>query len=196
MIKGLLLSGGIDSIALAFWLKPHYAFTIDYGQKAATAEMKASAEVCKILNIIHIPISVDCGFLGSGDLANKVPTNHAPSSEWWPFRNQLLITLAGMKALDLGVNELLLGSVKNDSFHLDGTLPFYTHINSLMEMQEGNIKVNVPGIHHSTIELVKLSKVPIEILGWAHSCHKSNTPCGNCNGCNKYIYTMQSLGFD
>ena len=31
MTTGLLLSGGIDSSALAFWKRPQVCFTVDYG---------------------------------------------------------------------------------------------------------------------------------------------------------------------
>ena len=36
-MRALLLSGGMDSIALAFWKRPEIAITIDYGQRAAEA---------------------------------------------------------------------------------------------------------------------------------------------------------------
>ena len=38
MNTALLLSGGMDSIALAYWKRPDIALTIDYGQAAADAE--------------------------------------------------------------------------------------------------------------------------------------------------------------
>lgn len=38
----ILLSGGMDSIALAYWKRPEIAITIDYGQKPAAAEVVAS----------------------------------------------------------------------------------------------------------------------------------------------------------
>jgi len=36
-MKAILLSGGLDSIALAYWLRPQIAVTIDYGQRPARA---------------------------------------------------------------------------------------------------------------------------------------------------------------
>jgi 7-cyano-7-deazaguanine synthase len=196
MSEGLLLSGGMDSISLAYLFRPKYAFTINYGQKPAQAELRASESVCKALDIIHIPIYIDCSFLGSGDLSDKPSLGMSPSPEWWPFRNQFLITVAGMKAISLNINELLVGSVKNDAFHADGTASFYNSINELMSFQEGKISVRAPAINMSTIDLIQQSRVPISILSWAHSCHKSNYPCGSCRGCLKYIDTMQFFGYD
>ena len=42
MKTALLLSGGMDSIAIAWWKRPDIALTLDYGQQAANAEIKAA----------------------------------------------------------------------------------------------------------------------------------------------------------
>lgn len=196
MSKAILLSGGIDSIALAYWQKPDVAFTLDYGQSPAIAEIRASKAVAEELKISHYVITVDCSSLGSGDLINKAALESSPSSEWWPYRNQMLITLACMKGISLGITELMAASVKSDGFHRDGTPGFYQLIDGLMSYQEGEIKISSPCINMTSVELVKQSNIPRDLLYWAHSCHMSNSPCGNCRGCNKYrqvIYELNSL---
>ena len=40
----IALSGGMDSICLAWWKRPESAITIDYGQLAASAEIAAAAQ--------------------------------------------------------------------------------------------------------------------------------------------------------
>lgn len=194
MSKSILLSGGIDSMALVYMYRPSVAFTIDYGQKSAKAEIQSSRKVCEILNIRHELIRVDCSALGSGDLSASKAIELAPSPEWWPYRNQLLVTLACMKGVSLGIKELIVGSVKTDGFHKDGTGSFYEKLSSLIEYQEGNIKVTCPAIGLSTVELVRESKIPDEILLWSHSCHTSNNPCGDCRGCLKHLSVRQDLG--
>jgi 7-cyano-7-deazaguanine synthase len=193
---GILLSGGMDSIALAYWKKPKYAFTIDYGQKAAKSEIKAASQVAKLLNIKHHIISIDCSSLGSGDMSGGKQLDIAPISEWWPYRNQLLVTLACMKGVVLKINELLVGSVLTDASHADGTMGFYDSISNLISLQEGSISISVPAIKMTTVELIEKSKIPLSILLWAHSCHTSNQPCMHCNGCKKYLYTLQQLDID
>lgn len=71
---GLILSGGMDSSCLAWWLKPQVAITIDYGQKAAKAEIDASSLICSTLGIEHHLIKVDCRSLGSGIWQEPLPT--------------------------------------------------------------------------------------------------------------------------
>ena len=193
MSKAILLSGGMDSISLAFWKKPSLAVTVDYGQLSATTEIRVSKIITEILKIEHHIIKVDCKSLGSGDLIGQGSLDISPSPEWWPFRNQLLITFALMKIIKYPIKELLLASVKSDGFHKDGTRDFYQKINQVSTCQEGNISITAPCIDLNTIELIRLSKIPKNILFWAHSCHKSNIACGNCRGCIKYKNVMREL---
>lgn len=192
--KAILLSGGMDSIALAYWMHPEVAITLDYGQRAAEAEITAASQVANILSMEHHVLRIDCSSLGSGDLVGTTPIGNAPVSEWWPYRNQMLVTLALMKAIQLGVCELMVGSVKTDAQHTDGTAAFYEQLSKLVLMQEGSIKVTAPAIEMTTVELVKRSGIPENILMYAHSCHTSNHPCGRCHGCAKYMYVKEQLG--
>ena len=191
--KGILLSGGMDSISIAFWKRPEIAFTLNYGQLSAKAEIAAARAICSELRIDHHVIEVDCSAIGSGDLSGKESLSVAPKSDWWPYRNQMLVTLCGMAALPLGVTELMVGSVKSDSYHKDGSTEFYDLLNSLMKLQEGSLRVQAPAIQYTTAELIEISGIPKELLMWAHSCHKSNIPCNNCRGCNKYFNTLYEL---
>ncbi|RII26351.1 MAG: 7-cyano-7-deazaguanine synthase [Geobacter sp.] len=195
MKKAILLSGGIDSVALCYWLRPDVAITIDYGQLPAPAEIEVSRKVCKELHIPHEVVTVDCRRLGSGDLAGTESLGMSPSREWWPYRNQLLATIASMKAIGLGVDEIIFGSVKSDSFHADGTFAFYTQLNNLLKMQEGGLTVSVPAITMSSGELVIASGIPSSLLCWAHSCHISDVACGNCRGCFKHQSVMHEIGY-
>lgn len=192
--KAILLSGGMDSIALAYWLRPEIAITLDYGQKAAKSEIIAATQVARLLGMEHHVLRVDCSSLGSGDLVGSKPLSDAPVTEWWPYRNQMLVTLALMKAIQLDVCELMVGSVKTDAQHADGTPEFYEQLSKLVSLQEGNLRVTAPAIGMTTVELVKKSQIPEGILMYAHSCHTSNHPCGRCHGCNKYLYVKEQLG--
>lgn len=196
MKKGMLLSGGVDSICLAYSLRPQIAYTVDYGQNSAEREVYVSKLICDKLNIEHEIIRVDCKSLGSGNLINEDSLKVSPSDEWWPYRNQLLVTLSLMKAIKDNVTEIHLASVKSDSFHKDGTEEFYRLINNLTRYQEGNIKIicNTVGLYSH--ELAIKYKVPNELILLAHSCHLSNISCGSCSGCHKQIKVRQELNIE
>ncbi len=194
MTDALLLSGGIDSIALAFWRRPSVAVTIDYGQVPAQAETQAASAVCRDLAIEHVCVRADCSAVGSGDLVGGPPLAAAPVPEWWPYRNQLLVTIAAAALAPRGVATLALGIVATDRAHADGTPEFVEALSRLMQLQEGGLRVEAPAASLTSEQLVRLSGVPKEILAWAHSCHAANFACGWCRGCVKHVYVMRQLG--
>lgn len=195
----LLLSGGIDSIAVCYWQRPSYAITVDYGQAASDAEIAASEQVCIALEIPHQVIRADCSRLGSGIMVKNQahlfasPSIEPPTPEWWPYRNQLIVTLAASHCVKLGIKELIIGSVMTDSQYADGTNEFIQGLNRLLSMQEGGISLLAPAIDMTSQELVEESGVPESILAWAHSCHCDNIPCGQCRGCHKYWEVINRL---
>ena len=119
MSELLLLSGGIDSTALAAWRRPELCLTVNYGQRAADGEIRAAAQVCLDLGLKHDVLSVRIPSLGSGDLLGEDSSALSPHSDFWPFRNQFLITLAGMMAIKCGCDTVLIGTVSTDLRHKD-----------------------------------------------------------------------------
>lgn len=192
-MRALLLSGGMDSVALAFWKRPEIAITIDYGQRAAEAEVTAARQVARELGIQHEVIAIDCTSIGSGDMAGSNALEIAPVPEWWPFRNQLLVTFAAARGLVLGVTEIMTGSVASDGTHADGRPGFYQALDAVTSFQEGGIRVTAPALGMTTTELVRLSGVPRQILAWAHSCHTGNLACGQCRGCVKHYKVTKEV---
>ncbi len=188
------MSGGIDSAALAYWYKPAHAIHINYGQKCAEAELTASKEISKAIGMNFITIHCDLSALGSGDMSNAKALSVAPVSEWWPYRNQMLVTIGAMRAVSLDVKILLIGAVRTDRRHVDGTKSFFRKLSRLVNIQEGNLAVEVPAIALNTEKLIHASKIPLSILGWTHSCHTGNLPCGSCNGCRKHVLVKQHIG--
>jgi 7-cyano-7-deazaguanine synthase len=195
-VDALLLSGGLDSIAIAAWKKPEIAITVDYGQICAPAELRASAQVCEEMRIAHHCIQVNAADVGSGDLSGKPAHPDSPASEWWPFRNQFLLTVGAMRAIALGLDRLLIGTVKSDAFHADGTAAFIDCMDAVLRMQEGSIRVSAPALQLTSAELIRMSGVPLSTLCWAHSCHTSEYACGRCRGCYKHHEVMAELGHE
>lgn len=190
----LLLSGGIDSSALAALRRPEGTLVIDYGQRPAKGEVLAAKQVARELALTHSVLTVDCSGLGSGVMAGTTPAHDAPSDEWWPFRNQLLVTLAAAYALPKGFNAIVLGSVRTDGFHVDGTPGFFDALDRLLSMQEGGIKVLAPAIDMTSAELIEHSGVSDRVLAWTVSCHRGSSACGDCAGCQKHENVLRVAG--
>ena len=191
---GILLSGGMDSIAVAYLCRPSIAITVDYGQLPAAGEKRAASAVADELGLRHETITVDLLALGSGHMAERPPIDVAPIPEWWPFRNQMLVTLAAMQGIGLGMTHLLLGTVKSDQSHADGRRDFVGAMDAVLKLQEGSIALEAPAIRLTTPELIRVAGVPWELLAWAHSCHVSEYACGICRGCHKHYRTCEAIG--
>lgn len=188
MKSALLLSGGLDSIAMAYLKRPSVAITVDYGQKAAGAEVEVAAFISKKLRIRHEVVRADCSAVGLGCMSERGTCGkdvRAPTPEWWPFRNQLVVTLAAGRAVVLGIKRIIIGSVSTDKRHRDGTPDFVTQMSDLLKLQEGGMTLVAPAIQMTTLDLVAKSRIPLSLLAWAHSCHTGNYACGVCPGCIK-----------
>ncbi|TBZ33423.1 7-cyano-7-deazaguanine synthase [Rhizobium leguminosarum bv. viciae] len=196
MRRALLLSGGMDSTSLAYWRKPDLAITVDYGHKAAAGEIRAASAVCQTLGIEHKIIHCDLSALGSGDLAGTQADPHAPASEWWPYRNQMLVTIAAMECIKHKIDVLEIGALRTDGFHADGRKEFVEALSALLAMQEGGLRLEAPAATYSAEELVEVSGITMDVLAWSHSCHKSDYACGYCRGCQKHYLTMKAIGIE
>lgn len=190
----LLLSGGLDSSCIAAWRAPRLCLTINYGQAAAAAEISASREICRLLDLEHAVVEVDCRALGEGTLAGSAKSEHSEWEEFWPYRNQLLVTFAAAIALKSGLATVLCGSISTDDRHVDGTAGFYAKANELVRMQEGGVSVAAPAIELTCHDLIAESGVSDEVLANTHSCHVSPYACGNCAGCIKRTGALAAAG--
>ena len=191
----LLFSGGMDSIALAWAIRPSLCLTVDYGHVAAAGEIRAAKTVCETLSLNHALLKVDLSVLGTGDMAGAPQLAVAAASDWWPFRNQFLITIAAAHALRSGLSTIEIGTVLSDTLHADGRESFIRAMHATLSLQEGSLALEAPAVRETTVLLCKRVNVPHGILAWAHSCHVSAVACGYCRGCVKHRESMRDLGY-
>lgn len=195
----LLLSGGLDSSSIAAWHRPEHCLAIDYGQHAAEAEKRAAEAVAADLDLPYTHIRVDASAVGGG-LMSTFPNSTVPNSvgiapEWWPYRNQFLITIAAGWAVTRGHTEVLVGTVAGDGDrHADGTQTFYDAMNAVLAAQEGALAVNAPAMDLTAADLITTSRITDATLGWTHSCHTGNLPCKTCPGCIKRAEVLLQAG--
>jgi 7-cyano-7-deazaguanine synthase len=191
-MRALLFSGGLDSSALAYWQRPDVCLTVDYGQRPAQGELAAARSICSELGLRHETLVVDLKALGSGSLAGGGASGLGRAEEFWPYRNQMLITLAGMRFIAEGLREIIIGAVRTD-VHADGKRPFIRGIDRLMALQEGNVKVSAPALSLKPTRLIEDSGFPDALLGLTFSCHVMEYPCGRCRGCVKHLGTLDRM---
>jgi 7-cyano-7-deazaguanine synthase len=168
---------------------------VSYGQVPAAAEVRAATAVARELNLpLHV-IEVDLTATGGGLLAGAERVAAGPSEEWWPFRNQLLVSVAAAWSMLHGFKTIVTGGVATDGErHADGRPEFYQRLDELCRAQEGGIGVLAPAIGLTSEELVVQSEISDAVLGWTFSCHSGALPCGRCPGCVKRIRVLTTTG--
>jgi 7-cyano-7-deazaguanine synthase len=190
-MRVLLFSGGLDSTALAYWLKPDRLLFIDYGQVTAEGELRAARKISSELQLGLDTRSVDARSCGAGDMAEG-HTLSSEAPEFWPYRNQFLITLAAMAYANESPLSILIGTVRTDRVHPDGHPQFLRKLQIALKTQ-ADVQIEAPAISITSRTLIKRAGVPLDLLGWAFSCHRANYACGQCRGCNKHFQTLAKL---
>lgn len=187
-MRVLLFSGGIDSTVLAWWLRPEQLALVDYGQVAFEGELRAARAVASTLGLPLDVQTVDLRALGHGVMAGASSLN-VKAPEFWPYRNQMLVTLAAMAYEEKHPSSILLGSVAGDEIHPDGTDAFRSAMDTLLRAQSGP-RLETPAAQFTTEELIALAVAPTSLLGWTFSCHTGKWACGTCRGCRKHEEVM------
>lgn len=186
------MSGGLDSTALAWIHRPNLCVTVDYGQRAAEGECVASAALCGQMGLEHLILTIDHSSIGSGNMSNKVPLKAAQGPEFWPYRNQCLITLGAMALVGRGLRELMIGIVSTD-LHADGRAEFVDTMDRLLRLQEGSVRLVAPALQMTGTELLRRSGFPHDLIGLTFSCHTHRYACGQCGGCIKHRETVNDV---
>ncbi len=193
-MRALLFTGGLDSTALAWMLRPEKLIFFDYGQRPARGEERAARAVAAAIGLVLDVPRVDMSAFGHGTMSRSgtALASATKSPEFWPYRNQMLITLAAMAYAADPLKEILVGTVVGDDAHPDGRAEFVSAIDCLVR-QQSEVRVVAPAIEMTTLQLVKNAAVPKSVLGWTFSCHTGEWACGSCRGCNKHRQVIECL---
>lgn len=206
MAKALtLLSGGLDSTAATLLAQDQFesllALTIDYGQKAAPQEIKASQAICQEWNIPHKVVSLpffselDHPFFnktnkapnpGSNNLDDLKTCTKTAKAVWVPNRNGLFINLAASLAEAQGMDHVIVGFNKEEAVTFpDNSKDFMMKATESLSYSTLNqVKVISPTVDMTKKEIVtELQKKNFNFDSlW--SCYSDgSTMCGECESC-------------
>jgi 7-cyano-7-deazaguanine synthase len=173
-VTTLLLSGGVASAAVAAWRRPERCLFVDYGQAPAIAARSASLAIASYLGLRWAELAFDATVL----------RRDGGASDRWPYRNQLLVTLAAAWAQPREERLLLIGSVREeDDFRPDESHLFFRRLDQVLRVQPGALRLGVPALGMSLAELVRVSGIGPELLDMTYACEVGAVPCGRCRGC-------------
>lgn len=208
----ILLSGGLDSSAnLAFAVyfdEPVLALTIDYGQRAAIAEIAAAKKIAAYYGIEHQVFDLKwLGALGGSALTTStiaVPeiastklddlatAKESAKQVWVPNRNGLFINVAAAIAESKKIQQVVVGFNKEEAITFPDNSSQFLGVAtlSLKYSTSNGVKVACYTDMMDKTEIVQALRnlekpFPFELV-W--SCyHQGEKMCGKCESCQRYM---------
>ena len=210
----VLLSGGLDSSVNFLWALTHYevarTLTFDYGQKAASKEIKHAGKLSKKMGIkqevIQLPYLAawtqtslvkkkkPLPKLSSEDLRHKTKTRNSAKEVWVPNRNGIFLNIAAALAESLHIQYLVVGfNAEEGATFPDNSLGFVKAVNySLFYSTLTHVKVVCKTLQMNKSQIIKLGiklNLPFELL-W--SCYRGGKKmCGVCESCLRLKRAVQ-----
>lgn len=196
----ILMSGGLDSLVALGYSRNQtdynveLALTFDYGQKSASAEIKASRKICEFYNVEHKVIKLDwLKEITKTSLVNNIEipdsqfeTKKSAEMVWVPNRNAVFLNIAASFCDSFGYNYILYGANKDESKTFpDNTEEFRSQISKTFESSTlVKPKVVVPLINYTKSDIVRIAVEGSMPLDLVMSCYNSiDKHCGKCESC-------------
>jgi len=203
----MLLSGGVDSATLAYYLmKQHqelHALTVDYGQKHYK-EIQAAQDIADAVGISQriLDLSTLQPLLKSALTTNDpIPEGHYTAENQKltvvPNRNAILLNIAAGYAISIGANTVAYAAHKNDrAIYPDCRPEFVSALQAALDVgTDADLLVYAPFINMTKAQIVELGitlNVPYE-LTW--SCYKGEErACGRCGTCVERLEAFKLNG--
>ncbi|MDI3312181.1 MAG: 7-cyano-7-deazaguanine synthase [Thermoanaerobacterium sp.] len=186
-----LLSGGLDSSTLAYWLKKNSykqsCLFIDYGHKTKKAEITAAQKICNKLDLNLGVVNIgDIGRYGKGILVeNNNQLNYLPPIQsFFPQRNMLLLVNAAIVAEKKDANHVAIGLISSYGNYPDSTRDFLEAASKVLKISNPLISILAPFIELNKSEILKMAAelgVPVDVT---FSCDLAeNHHCMICPSC-------------
>ncbi|MDO5016827.1 MAG: 7-cyano-7-deazaguanine synthase QueC [Porphyromonas sp.] len=202
----IVLSGGLDSTTLLYDKQAEIglAVTFKYGSNHEANEIPCAAYHCQKLGIEHLIIDLDFmsrmhSSLLSG--AEDIPTGtygeDNMKSTVVPFRNGVMLSIAGAIAEDRGLKRVLIANHFGDhAIYPDCTAAFIKGMNAAIQAGTYNaVEVAAPYTGINKEEIVAIGTRLGVDYGHTWSCYKGgDKPCGVCATCQERIEAFRKNG--
>jgi len=203
----VLLSGGLDSTTLLYWVvkkgyKP-YVLSFDYGQRHKK-ELEFAKKTCEKLKADHRGIdltSVNELLQGSALTTESVSvpeehyTHKTQKMTVVPNRNAIMLNIAVGYALSIGADRVFYAAHYNDrAIYPDCRLEFVQSQNLTAKLANDapELEIIAPFIHKTKAELVKIASELEVPFADTWSCYKGGEKaCGVCGTCRERIEAFQ-----
>jgi len=202
----LLLSGGMDSATLLWWLKEQrppeiHAMSIDYHQRHRV-ELECAARLAALAGAAHKVVELDLTAIGGSPLTDsrlRVPAarDRQQIATVVPFRNLLFVALAAAHAETRGIRDLYIAPVADDyPAYRDCRRPFYDSLEQTLRLgatRDTPFRIHTPFIDKAKTAVVALGLQLGVPYAHTHTCYAGQRPaCGQCDACSERIAAFQA----
>lgn len=185
----LLLSGGMDSVSLFYFLKKEgyevFPVFFDYGQR----HIKELDYAKKHVNpkVLAIPSASIKSSLVSENIDNSVPENTVV-----PLRNMVMLTHSAQYAVEVDVNEIFIGVNSGDfNTYLDCRSEFILSIEKCLFFCGYNISIKTPFINMTKSDIVSLMHQLGVKPDETWTCYSGGAePCHKCSACESRMEAL------
>jgi 7-cyano-7-deazaguanine synthase len=196
----LLLSGGLDSSSLLFWMKAEgilpVSLFVDYGQPTSSAEWAAARAVSSTAGVPEpLFLRTDRVF---PEVTSLVPDHRTTEAkpEYFPSRNLFLIALASMYAHQLQVTRIMIGIIAGTSQMFPDTSQEFIHAaNKVIVIEHPHITLEAPFATRRKRDILGealRSGLPFQLT---YSCNfNASSHCWGCASCRDRWDAISSLG--
>jgi 7-cyano-7-deazaguanine synthase len=189
----VMVSGGVDSTTLSWWLSYHgvkqHPLFVDYGQHCADTELDAVRRNLPLgLGVTTPRINVGDVYKGSRSRlilpanlnVDQIEDDHLHV----PYRNLLILTVGAAVAATKGVNAIFAAFIaSNHVVEIDASALFLNNVTQLLGAVD-RVVVETPFRDMNKAEIVQLSLALGAPLAFTFSCQAASVmPCGACPNC-------------
>lgn len=205
----VILSGGLDSTTALYWAIKKYAevetLTFNYGSKHNDIENEYAKKTCEKLGIKNTIIHLDfmnkyfkSDLLQSGgDIPEGYYTAENMKSTIVPFRNGIMLAIAGGFAESNDCDVLVLGNHSGDHAIYPDCRPSFIQgiATAIYEGTWKHIEVMSPFCEMTKTDIVKMGKELGVDFSLTYSCYKGKEKhCGKCGTCTERKEAFEKAG--
>lgn len=183
----LLMSGGLDTTTLLYWLwnekVPLHVISFDYGQEAIK-EIQMAKRHCERLNVSHEVVKIS-SYAIDGNLAPN--NNHVLDDETLvPARNSTFLSIGTSYALQHGYERVYYGATGDvNPVYLDCRAEYVHQFNLLNMMSDLKVvQIRAPLLKKNKHEILEMAMdFGIDLRDTWSCYYNGERPCGVCSSC-------------
>jgi 7-cyano-7-deazaguanine synthase len=208
MKKALVVfSGGQDSTTCLAWALSEfdqiYALSFNYGQRHSI-ELEQAKKICEISEVRHEEMEIDIfSKLSKNSLTHDIDIDPGSDedlpSTFVPGRNQIFLSIACIKAYQLGIHNIVTGVCQTDySGYPDCRDEFVQSLAKTSSLaMDTEFKIHTPLMWKTKAETVHMMQ-NLGKLNWlkdSHTCYEGMRPaCGKCPACELRLKGFEEAG--